>query len=60
MLKRLCEQSWSTTLNSAKVHTPKLSTIYRLGTNKKDLNEVDFNKMVELVGTAPTSEGLAS
>lgn len=41
--------------NSAKVHTPKLSTIYTLGTNKKDLNEVDFNKMVELVGTAPTS-----
>jgi hypothetical protein len=24
--------------NSAKVHTPKLSTIYRLGTNKKDLD----------------------
>ncbi|MDQ5963145.1 MAG: site-specific recombinase [Patescibacteria group bacterium] len=43
--------------NSAKVHTPKLSTIYTLGTNKNDPNGVDFNKMVELVGTAPTSIG---
>ena len=46
--------------NSAKVHTPKLSTIYRLGTNKNDPNGVDFNKMVELVGTAPTSASLIS
>ena len=45
--------------NAAKVHTPKLSTIYTLGTNKNDPNGVDFNKMVELVGTAPTSVGLS-
>lgn len=44
--------------NSAKVHTPNLSTIYRLGTNKKDLDEVNFSNMVELAGTAPASVGL--
>ena len=43
--------------NSAKVHTPKLSTIYSLGTNKKDLDEVNFSNMVELAGTAPASNG---
>ena len=41
--------------NSANVHTPELSTIYRLGANKKDLNEVNFVNMVELPGTAPGS-----
>ncbi len=46
--------------NSAKVHTPKLSTIYRVGTNKKDLIEVNFSNMVELAGTAPASIGLTS
>lgn len=39
--------------NSAKVHTPNLSSIYRLGTNKNDPNGVDFNKMVELPGFRP-------
>lgn len=46
--------------NSAKVHTPKLSTIYRLGTNKNDPNGVDFNKMVELPDTASGSDGFIS
>jgi len=41
--------------NSAKVHTPKLSTIYTLGTNKNDPNGIDFNNMVELAGTTPAS-----
>jgi hypothetical protein len=41
--------------NSAKVHIPKLSTIYTLGTNKNDPHGVDFNKMVELAGTTPAS-----
>lgn len=42
--------------NSAKVHTPALSSIYRLGTNKKDLGEVSLSNMVELRGIAPRSE----
>ncbi len=42
--------------NSAKVHTPQLSTIYRLGTNKKDPEGSNFDNMVELVGIAPTSD----
>ncbi len=33
--------------NSAKAHTPKLSTIYRLGTNKKALSKVDNALLVE-------------
>jgi hypothetical protein len=45
--------------NDAKVHTPNLSTIYRLGTNKKDLDEVNFSNMVELPGTAPGSASLS-
>lgn len=45
--------------NAAKVHTPNLSSIYTLGTNKNDPNGVDFNKMVELAGTAPASAGLS-
>ena len=45
--------------NSAKVHTPNLSTIYRLGTNKNDPNGVDFTKMVELAGSAPASAGVS-
>lgn len=45
--------------NSAKVHTPKLSTIYTLGTNKKDPGGVNFSNMVELAGTAPASAGLS-
>ena len=45
--------------NSAKVHTPKLSSIYRLGTNKKALSNVDNAHLVELVGTTPTSAGLS-
>ena len=44
--------------NTANVHTPNLSTIYRLGTNKNDPEGPDFNKMVELAGTAPASVGL--
>lgn len=44
--------------NAAKVHTPNLSTIYRLGTNKKALSNVDNALLVELVGTAPTSASL--
>lgn len=44
--------------SAANVHTPKLSTIYRVGTNKKDLGEVDFNKMVELPVIATGSAGL--
>lgn len=39
--------------NSAIVHTPNLSTIYRLGTNKKDLNEVNFKELVELAEYCP-------
>lgn len=35
--------------NSAKVHIPKLSTIYTLGANKNDPNGVDFNNIVELI-----------
>lgn len=45
--------------NSAIVHTPELSTIYRLGTNKKDLEKVSLANMVELAGTAPASVGLS-
>lgn len=45
--------------NSANVHTPNLSTIYRLGTNKKALSDMDNAHLVELVGTAPTSAGLS-
>lgn len=44
--------------NSAKVHTPKLSTIYRLGTNKKALSKVDNAHLVELPGIDPGSIGL--
>jgi len=44
--------------SSAKVHTPKLSTIYRLGTNKKALSELDNAHLEELAGTAPASIGL--
>ncbi len=43
---------------SGNVYTPDLSYIYTLITNKKDLKEVNFSNMVELVGTAPTSAGL--
>ena len=42
--------------NKAVVHTPNLSTIYRLGANKKDQNMVSLANMVELPGTAPGSE----
>jgi resolvase-like protein/recombinase len=42
--------------NSAKVHTPKLSTIYTLGTNKNDPEGSNFDNMVELAGTAPASD----
>lgn len=42
--------------NSATVHTPELSTIYRLGTNKKDLEKVSLANMVEMAGIAPASE----
>jgi DNA invertase Pin-like site-specific DNA recombinase len=45
--------------NSANVHTPSLSTIYRLGTNKKALSDVDNAHLVELQGTAPWSAGLS-
>ncbi len=45
--------------SSAKVHTPNLSSIYRLGTNKKDPEGSNFNNMVELLGIAPRSEGLS-
>ena len=46
--------------NSAKVHTPQLSTIYRLGTNKNDPVGSNFDKMVELAGTAPASASFNS
>lgn len=42
--------------NDANVHTPNLSSIYRLGTNKKALSGLDNAHLVELVGTAPTSD----
>jgi DNA invertase Pin-like site-specific DNA recombinase len=45
--------------SSAKVHTPLLSPIFRLGTSKKDLDGSSFSHLVELVGTAPTSAGLS-
>ena len=41
--------------NYAKVHTPNLSSIYRLGTNKKALSELDNAHLVELPGIAPGS-----
>ncbi len=44
--------------NYAKVHTPNISSIYRLGTNKKALSDMDNAHLVELVGTAPTSASL--
>ncbi len=44
--------------NSAKVHTPQLSSIYRLGTNKKALENASNAHLVELAGTAPASDGL--
>ncbi len=46
--------------NSAKVHTPNLSSIYRLGTNKKALDDSSSALMVELAGTAPASASLSS
>lgn len=45
--------------NDAIIHTPNLSSIYRLGTNKKDLGKVSLVNMVELAGIAPASEGLS-
>lgn len=49
------------TFNSQKkVGTPKISPIYRLEPNKKDLSFSEKSLMVELVGTAPTSAGLYS
>lgn len=45
--------------NSAFVRTPELSSIYRLGINKKDLGKVSLSNMVELPGTAPGSAGLS-
>ncbi len=45
--------------NELKLHTPKLSAIYTLGPSKKDLGEVSLSRMVELVGTAPTSVSLS-
>ncbi len=44
--------------NSVKVHTPNLSTIYRLGINKKALSKLDNAHLVELPGTTPGSDGL--
>lgn len=46
--------------NTAKVHPTNLSSIYRLGTNKKALSNLDNAHLVELAGTAPASKGLAS
>lgn len=46
--------------NAANVRTPELSSIYRLGVNKKDLGKVSLVNMVELAGTAPASAGLIS
>ena len=45
--------------NYAKVHTPKLSSIYRLGSNKKALENVSNAHLEELAGTAPASAGLS-
>ena len=45
--------------NSAKVHSPNLSSIYRLGTNKKALSNVDNAFVEELAGTAPASVSLS-
>lgn len=42
--------------NSAKVHTPNLSTIYRLGTNKKAPEMVSNAHLVELAGIEPASD----
>ncbi len=39
--------------NSANVHTPNLSTIYRLGTNKKGLDKANSTEMVELAEYCP-------
>ena len=44
--------------NSAIVHTPNLSSIYRLGTNKKALEDTSNAFMVELEGIAPSSASL--
>ena len=44
--------------NFAKVHTPNLSTIYRLGANKKAPAFADAF-LEELAGTAPASAGLS-
>ena len=45
--------------NAAKVHTPNLSSIYRLGTNKKALSKLDNAHLVELPVIATGSDGLA-
>ena len=45
--------------NFANVHTPNLSSIYRLGTNKKALSNVDNAHLVELEGIAPSSASLS-
>ena len=44
--------------NSAIVHTPNLSSIYRLGTNKKALENASNAHLEELAGTAPASVSL--
>jgi hypothetical protein len=44
--------------NSANVHPSKLSSIYRLGTNKKALENASNAFVEELAGTAPASDGL--
>ena len=46
--------------NSATIHTPELSTIYRVGANKKDLGKVSLASLVELAGTAPASASLSN
>jgi len=46
--------------SSAKVHTPKLSSIYRLGTNKKDPEGSNFNNMVELARFCPSRPSVNS
>lgn len=45
--------------NVTKVHTPNLSSIYTLGTNKKALSNVDNAHLEELAVTATASAGLS-
>lgn len=45
--------------NTTNVHPSELSSIYRLGTNKKALSNLDNAHLEELAGTAPASASLS-